>query len=68
MFTCPSCGSSDHLENIVAEVKEYAATQVKEALSAKLLEIARGSPFMQVTVHQVPEKSYRFFVDYDGKA
>ncbi len=65
VFSCPSCGASDTLENIQREIGEYAAEKTAEFLSGNWRELARNNKFLKVTEHPRPKKLYRFVVDLD---
>jgi hypothetical protein len=60
MLFCPTCGVSDTLENVVAEVQEYVTEQAGDHLFSSLQRSTKDSKFVTVSKKPRPKKTYRF--------
>lgn len=67
IISCPDCGESDTLENVLSEIGEYASDHFAGKLSADLRKIASGSKFLQFSEGNRPKKVYRFVVDLEHR-
>jgi len=65
MVSCPKCGVSDSLENVIREVGEYVEEKTAEYLAGEMRDATRGSKTMTFKEKPRPKKTYRFIMDLD---
>jgi DNA-directed RNA polymerase subunit RPC12/RpoP len=63
VFSCPRCGASDTLKNIIEAAGESAAQQIGDHIFAGLERTARASKNMTVSRSRTPKKQPRFYID-----
>lgn len=65
IISCPACGESDTLENVLSEVGEYMRDHFASKLATDFRKAARGSKFLKFREGHRPKKVYRFIVDLE---
>jgi len=63
VFSCPSCGRSETLENVTASVEAFTAELVANRMQKTMRKMVRGSDALKVKLHPVPKGNYPFIVD-----
>ena len=65
VLSCPRCGESDNLENILREVGDYISEKVGDSFGDMLDRAVKGSEFIKVTHNRPAKRIYRFIADYE---
>jgi len=63
VYSCPSCGNGDTLENVQAEAAEYVRDFEVNKLNEQLEGLARSSSFMKLDKKFTVRTDHRFIVD-----
>lgn len=68
IFSCPECGRSDTLANIMSEIGDHARDQVAKQLNDQMRRAQKSTGFIQIKVKPFdePERNYRFVSDFEN--
>lgn len=64
VFSCPDCGNSDTIENVMASAKAFVVELAQRHLQEAARETARGSKFIKFDGKSIPKKEHRFITDH----
>ncbi|MBE0453640.1 MAG: hypothetical protein IBX58_08170 [Roseovarius sp.] len=64
VFSCPRCGNSDTLENVMASAKSFVEELAARSLQESAREAARGSKFIKFEGKSIPHRTYRFITNH----
>jgi hypothetical protein len=65
VFACPTCGTSDTYENVVAEIRDYHKVQAAKKLQSEVRSLGAEHKWMNVKLNPIPEKDFRFIIDVE---
>ncbi|MGK2740826.1 hypothetical protein ACSHT0_08005 [Tepidicaulis sp. LMO-SS28] len=65
VFSCPSCGRGDTLENVHRIVGEFVRDETARYLQKGMKGAAGRSKFLKFTGKPIPEREYKFIVELD---
>lgn len=63
VFTCPSCGRADSLENVMASAEAFFVEATKRHMQEVMRKAARGNDFLKVTGKPVKQGNHPFIVN-----
>jgi len=62
---CPHCGEGDSLENVLAEVEQYAQEHLMQSVQNNLRERTRGDDPLEFSLKIHPKRRQRFTVEFE---
>lgn len=65
IFSCPSCGRSDRLDNIRRIVGEFVRDETARYMQESTKRALRGSKMIKATYKPIPKRNYQFVVALD---
>ncbi len=65
MLSCPACGESDNLENVMREISDHARETAKNAISAVVDGTFWSKDLINGSMNQSRREVCRFMIDYD---
>ena len=64
LFVCPSCGTSDTRENVLAEVKAFLTEAAQHSMQKTMRQSFGRSKGIKFTSKPIPKKTHRFVTNH----